>query len=142
MSTKASAIDAADIVEANGKTIRQNNMEKTHKIPVGTLVEVKYDTWHSGGACEKVHARLWVVSHDRDCDGTPLYTLSPHQKPIFEGADIVVPHEGKRMVLNKQVSQSILNEVVSGMAEEQLTPVELTHGMMGGDHALQWEKNG
>ena len=64
------------IVEANGKTIRENNLETIHRIPIGSLVEVKFNSWFSDGACWKVHARLWVVHHSRDCDGTPLYTLS------------------------------------------------------------------
>jgi len=34
-----------DIVEKNGKTIRENNLALTHKIPIDTLVEVKYDQW-------------------------------------------------------------------------------------------------
>ena len=54
---------------STGKTYRQENLEKEHAIPIGTLVEARWDTWFGGGACWKVHARLWVVSHDRDCDG-------------------------------------------------------------------------
>ena len=53
-----------DLVEANGKTIRQNNLEKKHNIPIGSLVEDK-----------KTGVRLFVVYHARDCDGTPLYCL-------------------------------------------------------------------
>ncbi len=33
----------ADIVEENGKTVRQNNMERTHNIQLGALVEISYD---------------------------------------------------------------------------------------------------
>jgi hypothetical protein len=80
---RAIAINVADIVEENGKTIRENNLEKTHDIPIGTLVEVKYDEWYGDGACEKVHARLWVIGHSRDCDGTPLYNLSKYREPMF-----------------------------------------------------------
>lgn len=53
-----------DIVEKNGKTAKENNLEKTHKIKIGALVELK-----SG-------ARLFIVKHLRDCDGTPLYGLT------------------------------------------------------------------
>lgn len=52
-----------NVVEANGKTIKQNNMERTHGIPLGTLVETEEGL------------RLWVVLQGRDCDGTPLYWL-------------------------------------------------------------------
>jgi len=67
----------SDLVMPSGKTWREENLELAHKIPIGTLVEVKYDKWHGDGACEKVHARLYVSKHTRDCDGEPLYILSP-----------------------------------------------------------------
>ncbi len=46
-----------DIVEENGKTIKENNLEKQHKIQIDSLVEVKFDPWFGEGACWKVHAR-------------------------------------------------------------------------------------
>jgi hypothetical protein len=52
------------MVEANGKTIKQNNLERTHGIAKGTLVETEEGL------------RLWVTYQGRDCDGTPLYWLS------------------------------------------------------------------
>lgn len=54
----------ADCVEKNGKTIRENNSEKTHKYQVGDLVEIV----KSGG-------RAFIVMQTRDCDGTLLYWL-------------------------------------------------------------------
>ena len=107
-----------DIVEANGKTIKENNLGKPHNIPVGSLVEVKYDEWHGDGACEKIHARLWVVQHQRDCDGTPLYGLSKNSY------DIEMP--------------SISNNIRGGFAEEQLTTIELTRELVDGHGALEW----
>lgn len=142
------AINVADIVEENGKTIRQNNMEKTHDLPIGTLVEVKFDEWLDGGACMKVHARLWVWSHERDCDGTPLYTLSPHRKDHFEGAKIVLPpgYWGTGSAWDKQktcfkdsVTINILNRVKSGFARESLTPVPITKELEDGVGALRWD---
>jgi len=32
-------MNVADIIEENGKTIRENNNAKTHNIPVNTMVE-------------------------------------------------------------------------------------------------------
>lgn len=59
----------SDIVNPDtGKSYRQENLEKVHALPIGSLVEIK-DTG----------VRLFVVSHCRDCDGTPLYSLS-HDK--------------------------------------------------------------
>lgn len=63
-------VNFADIVESNGKTVRKNNFETEHDIPIGTLVEIDCDyveQWHG--------CRLFVVDHQRDCDGTPLYGL-------------------------------------------------------------------
>lgn len=51
--------------DGSDKTIKEVNLEKKHNIPFGTLVELE------GGV------RLFVVFHGRDCDGTPLYWLSP-----------------------------------------------------------------
>ena len=65
----------SDIREANGKTIRENNLEKEHQIPVGALVEITYEDYADEE--DPVNGlRLYVVNHSRDCDGTPLYDLS------------------------------------------------------------------
>jgi hypothetical protein len=36
----AIAINIADIVEENGKTVRENNLDMAHDISIGSLVEV------------------------------------------------------------------------------------------------------
>jgi len=59
------AVIVGDVVEANGKTVRQNNLAVVHDIPLGALVEV---------TCSGL--RLYVVAHSRDCDGSCLYDLS------------------------------------------------------------------
>jgi len=58
-----------DIVESNGKTIKENNILLKHNIPIGTLVEISESMRDMEGV------RLFVVMHTRDCDGTPLYSL-------------------------------------------------------------------
>jgi hypothetical protein len=56
--------NVADITNPeSGKTYREENNSLKHKIPVGTLVKVD-DTFYAK-----------VFSHNRDCDGTPLYTV-------------------------------------------------------------------
>ena len=107
-----------DIVEANGKTIKENNLELIHHIPIGTLVEICYDSWFGDGACEKVQARLWVVYHARDCDGTPLYILS--RIPDYE--------------LSKQ-----FHYLITGFNEERLTPVQVTQALRDGVDMLEWD---
>lgn len=53
----------SDIVESNGKTIRENNLEIKHRLKVGDRVSIK------DNVC------TFVCHLDRDCDGTPLYSL-------------------------------------------------------------------
>lgn len=87
------------------------NLAIGHNIPIGTLVEVKYDEWHGRGACSKVHARLWVIWHTRDCDGTPLYSLGANPDPArYEGS----------------LGQCAMHGLEGGFAEDALTPVEMT----------------
>lgn len=68
-------INIADIKNpTSGKTFREENLEMNHNIPLGTLVEIECDDEYT--EMPKNGLRLFVVSHDRDCDGTPLYSLS------------------------------------------------------------------
>lgn len=74
-------VNVSDIVEWNGKTVRENNLAIQHNIPIGTLVEID-----SKGCCEEWNGcRLYVVAHERDCDGEPLYALSSKGYDIPEG---------------------------------------------------------
>ena len=50
-----------------GKSYREENLEKQHNIPLGSLVEIDDP---------ENPLRLYVVEHVRDFDGTPLYSLS------------------------------------------------------------------
>ncbi len=89
--------------------------KQAHAIPVNTLVEVKYYEWYGDGACSKVHARLFVAEHVRDCDGTPMYNLSPR------------PWEYAKVGL------------VIGLYEEFLTPVKVDERLLYGHGALKWD---
>lgn len=53
-----------DPADPAGRSYKQINLEKAHNIPVGQLVELA-----SG-------VRMFVAYHARDCDGTPLYSLT------------------------------------------------------------------
>jgi hypothetical protein len=134
------AINVADIVEKNGKTIRDNNMDKIHDIPIGTLVEVKYDTWFGEGACEKVHARLWVVRHTRDCDGTPLYALSKYKKAMFVEGNVKIRGE-EELWLKEEYTLDLANEIKGGYGRESLTPIEVTLKLVYGTGALCWSED-
>ena len=131
---KAIAINVADIVEENGKTVRQNNSEKKHNIPIGSLVEVKFHTWHGGGACEKTHARLWVIEHTRDCDETPLYSLSAHKEYLFDEYEV----HCRNFILKKSVSRNLLNNIHTGFAERDLKVIEVTPELEYGHGSLDW----
>lgn len=72
MNNTTGFVNVADIVEKNGKTVRENNSERKHIIPIGSLVEILPD--HDED--EEAGLRLYVVGHSRDCDQTPLYNLS------------------------------------------------------------------
>lgn len=63
-----------DIVETNGKTVKENNLNKNHNIPLKSLVEIVNMEENEEGSENGL--RLFVVGHSRDCDGTPLYDLS------------------------------------------------------------------
>jgi hypothetical protein len=52
-------------------------MALEHNIPVGALVEVKEseDSLREDTVMSNAGVRLFVLRHNRDCDGTPLYAL-------------------------------------------------------------------
>jgi hypothetical protein len=60
-----------NMVEENGKTIKQNNMDRKHTIPFDTLVELENGV------------RMFVVLHTRDCDGTPMYGLADYKQDEY-----------------------------------------------------------
>lgn len=59
--------DFLDPDDSAGRTYREINNSRSHKFDVGDLVEVNDGV------------RLFIVHRNRDCDGTPLYCLSPDQ---------------------------------------------------------------
>jgi len=135
----ATLINVADIVEENGKTIRENNLEKVHEIPLGTLVEVKFDEWYGDGVCEKIHARLYVVRHTRDCDGTPLYCLSPYKEPLFVQGSLKFRGSDGWWLREETVLDNA-NNVITGIGEECLKVIEVTQDIINGVGALCWNE--
>jgi hypothetical protein len=118
-------MNVADIVEENGKTIRENNLARNHKYKVGDLVEVKlHENYDDFGACIKFHARLWIVNCGRDCDGTPLYSLSPTPRHKWDSVSVEVKFDGDEWCrIKESVSQNIFYKVLGGIPEECLTLV-------------------
>lgn len=67
-------IHVPDLVNPKtNKTYREENAELMHNIPIGALVEILQDEY---GEIESAGCRLFVVAHERDCDMTPIYSLS------------------------------------------------------------------
>ena len=62
--------------DPQGRTYRQINLAQAHEFNLGELVE--YDNG----------ARLFVVQQTRDCDGTPLYTLTHESAWIDDPEDL------------------------------------------------------
>lgn len=95
----------SEIVESNGKTVRENNLEKQHNIPVGSLVECVY----SG-------LRLYVAGYGRDCDGTPLYHLTMHQDAINrQRPESLFPKDHAKQVEDMVVALKISKEAAIGL---------------------------
>lgn len=89
MTTKA--ILVPNIVETNGKTIRENNLEKNHHFNINDKVKIdkeNIDSWltpeeHGEGIVEHVlnDGDFYIVDKPRDCDGEPLYSVSIFPRP-------------------------------------------------------------
>jgi len=73
--TDTNIILVPEILESNGLSVRENNMDKNHSIPLFTLVELVCDDHENG-------LRFFVQNHSRDCDGTPLYDLTTDTKLV------------------------------------------------------------
>lgn len=71
-----------------GNTYREDNLAIQHSIPLGTLVEISGDYLDEDGEPDHdVGLRLYVVLHQRDCDGTPLYGLSFQHDWVLDESD-------------------------------------------------------
>lgn len=118
----------SNIVEENGKTIRQNNLELKHNIPINSIVEVEYgeerdETFIHGTA------RFYVVGHNRDCDGTPLYSLAMEKLEDIENSGIIgiVVDWGddEQKLIDSDISKNIFHHVKTGFLEESLKVIKI-----------------
>jgi len=87
------------------RTYRDVNLEKKHSIPIGALVELE------------TGARLFVLRHVRDCDGTPLYTLDTCKRFLSALAHRGYPEESlteikqNKSEINSTDEVSQMNEI-------------------------------
>lgn len=77
----------SDMKESDGKTVRENNMERPHSFAMGDFLEVECSCG-STATDHNVYCGLrgYVTKLSRDCDGTPGYFLSP--QPTYFCLDI------------------------------------------------------
>lgn len=83
-------IKYSEIVEDNGKTIRENNLAKPRRFRLGDIVSLVEDHVeyldHDGTPAEPLqfvigrNSTLYVIRVLEDCDGSPLYVLG--DKPV------------------------------------------------------------
>jgi hypothetical protein len=67
----AKVVSGNEIKGDDGLSRRERNSKIGHNIPLGTLVEVKKES-----GIQECGLRLYVQEQNRDCDGTPLYSLT------------------------------------------------------------------
>lgn len=116
-----------DIIESNGKTVKENNLQKVHKYPIGTMI--KYELKHidhienhgtDKEICMGIHGTLcgFILTHDRDCDGTPLYTIGT-DSPSYRDTVIEMLHLDITKSIHRSIADSMCH-AYSGIAEEDL----------------------
>lgn len=111
----------ADIVEGNGKTIRENNHNIQHSIPLYTLVEINANVLAESGM------RLLVQGHTRDCDGTPLYMLTHDARVVGKNV-----HENPKSSdpLSTAYYWQTQGKVISGYGESALIIIESAESVL------------
>lgn len=123
-----------DIVEENDRTIRENRQAIKHAIPLGAMVEVVYDEYLGDGCGRAVWERMYVIAHNRDCDGSPLYGLGrvppdqwlEHYHTTVEEWQQLGTFDAKKLLINAMVQSS------HGYGEDSLTVVEITDRVLKG----------
>ena len=125
-----------DLVLENGKTWYQDNMDKSHKIPIGALIEISYDELDEDEKSDSLDGlRLFVTGHSRDCDGTPLYELSHNRKASEQKKEFRRKIDEKEWLNTPDdiYAEGIIRwnfyrsggEIVSGMSEDSLKVIRL-----------------
>lgn len=104
-------INVADLPDPDhpGKTYRESNAEKTHRIPLGALVELENGV------------RMFVVKQGRDCDQTPLYWLAWQKLDPRDEKDGQFMMHFRRRWIGGYPEES-LNWIQRSMADEQGDP--------------------
>lgn len=112
-------VNVADLKNPEtGLTYRQENAAKQHNIPLWSLVEVKGEG-----------LRLYVCEHNRDCDQTPLYSLTMVKQEKYE--------TWKQWSEEKDLMQGVYKTMLMGAVRHGLDEGSLTvihcNGFIQGD---------
>lgn len=119
--------NVADLINPEtGNTYRADNAKKSHRFPLGTLVEIKTQTdpkWVG----VRDGMRLFVVYCGRDCDQTPLYWLSqytPEELSEFleRGESLMETSDAGLRALGFSYKEKS-SDWIGGYAEESLIPI-------------------
>lgn len=105
----------ADLVDANGKTIRENNNAVEHAIPLGALVEINAPDQADNGL------RLFVHSHIRDCDGTPLYILTHRYDLVGQPVGVAYIRSLAEDPERKELAEKTLTSFIANQREGATT---------------------
>lgn len=125
-------INVADLVNPeSGLTFRQENVAKTHKFQVGDFVRVKsyeYLTPDDPDDSRKIETirDMFVFEQTRDCDQTPLYTITTRRPEDYKGL-IEIYVDANKNQGDIEHTRSHYTQIVrwasieTGYAEEDLT---------------------
>lgn len=89
-----------DIVEENGKTVEENNLNRKHKYPVGTRVYFEHESITTCGP--KFEKGIFeIYSQDRDCDGTPMYAIISESNNVVKDWEKYCPGVDIKGIINR-----------------------------------------
>jgi hypothetical protein len=112
----------ADPNNPDGHTIREENAKLKHNIPIGAVVKVNIDTCFGNNTFIMGTAQLFVVGHNRDCDGTPLYSLASHKLEDLQCmADFIDP---ENKIPRAYRLHAVANIYETGYGENNLTEIK------------------
>ena len=121
-----------DVVLEDGKTIKETNLQKQHSIALGSLVEIKSDDYSDCSPVDQHSGlRLFITEHTRDCDGTPLYSLSFNKIAAQEFTEakkaLVNAEQGSldHTVISWNVNY-LKGSILTGFSEESLTVIKIS----------------
>lgn len=89
-----------DLVEENGKTVYENNLEKNHIFSIGEKVYYETEQITTLGP-KSVKGIFTIFSLDRDCDGTPLYAVISESMNVVKGWEQMCPNADIKGLINR-----------------------------------------